>query len=391
MVLLNSRLKKNDSANFGSENHRLLKRIEDQSDWSLFPNDDSSGNDPSTSESDIQKPERLSESLNKRFEQQQADRERQHDLVTTQLQGRGCPLGEIPLIEASIKKSKPADLKLLHFAAFGRPGSVHEIRTNLRRFRGFVFTKSAPEYTRREELLNKRPAILIREALRVLNLEVSGSRPQLVSRLIDFLCSPSADSVKYKGKLHKKQRRSRNSSGGDKKTKRASGAPRGRKRKATTEEEEDDHEGNSESDEGEAGKKEQSGTGDDKKEQAEEEDSSEVGQASDDSDDEVYSPGSRKTKKARKKVTPKRAKTKLASPASVKKVAAKTEKSAPKKRRTIMQTDDEEEDELPLAKMVPEKQNFPSDEELKSRVVELLKTSNLQETSMKVVRNSVSL
>ncbi|BHF78690.1 hypothetical protein SprV_0602180300 [Sparganum proliferum] len=467
--MVREKLKKNDSANFGSKNYRLLcvlplKLIEvetfadtlvgkppPQSSNGLpntSANEDSSGNDPSTSESDIQKPggrsdqgsrseheeeeedgneddeekedheehdpkeksddvsttpggrpshrprktvERLSESLNKRFEQQQADRERQHDLVTTQLQGRGCPLGEIPLIEASIKKSKPADLKLLHFAAFGRPGSVHEIRTNLRRFRGFVFTKSAPEYTRREELLNKRPAILIREALRVLNLEVSGSRPQLVSRLIDFLCCPSADSVKYKGKLHKKQRRSRNASGGgDKKTKRASGAPRGRKRKAATEEEEDGHEGYSESDEGEAGEEGQRGTGDDKKEQAEEEDSSEVGQASDDSDDEVYSPGSRKTKKARKKVTPKRAKTKLASPASGKKVAAKMEKSAPKRRRTIMQTDDEEEDELPLAKMVPEKQNFPSDEELKSRVVELLKTSNLQETSMKVVRNSIA-
>uniref|UniRef100_A0A0X3Q0D3 DEK-C domain-containing protein n=1 Tax=Schistocephalus solidus TaxID=70667 RepID=A0A0X3Q0D3_SCHSO len=407
-------------------------------------NYDSSGNDPSTSESDIQKPseisdqenrseheedeedeeereekedhdpkkksdnvsatpggrpshrprktvERLSESLNKRFEQQQANKDKQQDLVTTQLQGRGCPLGEIPLIEASIKKSKPADLKLLHFAAFGRPGSVHEIRTNLRRFRGFVFTKSAPEYTKREELLNKRPAILIREALRVLNLEVSGSRSQLVSRLIDFLCSPSADSVKYKGKLHKKPRRPRNSSSGDKKTKRVSGAPRGRKRKATTddEEEEDSHGDSSESDEDKAGKKGQKATGVAKEKQAEEDDSSEGDQVSDD-DDEVYSPGNSKTKKSRKKATPKHAKAKLPSSASEKKAAVKVNKSAPKKRRTVVESDDEEEDELPLAKMVPEKQAFPSDEELKSRVVELLKTSNLQETSMKVVRNSIA-
>ena len=44
----------------------------------------------------------------------------------------------------------------------------------------------------------------LREALRILHLEVSGSREQMASRLMEFLHKPSASSVKYKGKVVKK-------------------------------------------------------------------------------------------------------------------------------------------------------------------------------------------
>lgn len=101
------------------------------------------------------KVERLSESLNKRYEAEQSKQEKANEVISSLLQGHGTPLGEIPLIEASITKSKPAELKFLHSIVYGRAGSVNEIRTNLRRFRGFSFSINSSEYNKREQNLNK--------------------------------------------------------------------------------------------------------------------------------------------------------------------------------------------------------------------------------------------
>lgn len=48
----------------------------------------------------------------------------------------------------------------------------------------------------------------VQNALRQLHLEVSGTRAQLVARLLDFLLKPVADAVKYKGKLPPSKRKS---------------------------------------------------------------------------------------------------------------------------------------------------------------------------------------
>lgn len=48
----------------------------------------------------------------------------------------------------------------------------------------------------------------VQNALRQLHLEVSGTRVQLVARLLDFLLKPVADAVKYKGMLPPSKRKS---------------------------------------------------------------------------------------------------------------------------------------------------------------------------------------
>lgn len=60
----------------------------------------------------------------------------------------------------------------------------------------------------------------IQNALRQLNLEVSGTRAQIVTRLLEFLLKPTANVVKYKGKLLPSKRKSsvRKSSSGEAKS-----------------------------------------------------------------------------------------------------------------------------------------------------------------------------
>lgn len=103
-----------------------------------------------------QQVQRFSESLSKRFEDEQAAKDKAHGAVEAQLsQGQGTPLGEIPLIEAAIKKWKPVDLKTLHHACFGRLGAVNAVRSHLRKFSGFGFDKTDEEYSKREQTLLK--------------------------------------------------------------------------------------------------------------------------------------------------------------------------------------------------------------------------------------------
>ena len=97
--------------------------------------------------------QRFSETLSKRYADEQTAKEK---VIASQLaRGSGTSLGDIPLIESSFRKCKPADLKTLHLACFMRVGSVADIRANLRKFNGFSFDRDSEEYKKREQILNK--------------------------------------------------------------------------------------------------------------------------------------------------------------------------------------------------------------------------------------------
>lgn len=100
--------------------------------------------------------QRFSETMSKRYADEQAAKEKAHDAVAAQFgKGSGTPLSEIPLIEASIRGCKPMDLKTLHYACFGRVGGVAEVRSNLRKFSGFSFGRDSEEYGKRVQALNR--------------------------------------------------------------------------------------------------------------------------------------------------------------------------------------------------------------------------------------------
>ncbi|CDS43786.1 DNA binding SAP [Echinococcus multilocularis] len=365
--------------------------------------------------------QRFSETMSKRYADEQAAKEKAHDAVAAQLaKGSGTPLSEIPLIEASIRTCKPMDLKTLHYACFGCAGGVAEVRSNLRKFNGFSFDCESEEYGKRVQFLNKKPVKEVQNALRQLHLEVSGTRAQLVTRLLDFLLKPVADSVKYKGKLPPSKRKSgagrkslskkeeSNKKGTSKKSKKSI-------KEGETESDELDVLSDDDEQEEEGAEPAAEPEGDDEDEYEEEEEESGKSDAD-------YAPG--------KKVVKKRKPTAVAR-------KSKSPRKAKRRKKQVIESDDDDDeeevddydkssikeenevvdvevkranDEMKEAKeignaeegvadvdgdaspsnVVSHSATFPSDEELKSKVLDILKTADLNEVSMKVVRNSIS-
>ncbi|KAM3178330.1 hypothetical protein ACTXT7_002776 [Hymenolepis weldensis] len=433
--------------------------------------------------------QRLSDMLSTSFTKEKEAKEKALDEMLAK--GSGTPLGDIPLIEASIKKSKPVDLKVLHYACFGRAGTVNEVRSNLRKFNGLPFDAKSDEFAKREAALNKeaveifpigpinipnsiiklmlthgssslslqlishanfpvffdafrnsfeKPVREVQEALRQLHLEVSGPRAQIVTRLLEFLLKPEASVVKYKGKLppSKRSRKSRTDSSSDSKKNSQSG----RKSKKSSKES-DEEEG--------SGDEELEKEGSETEEKPETTSATSAKEASDsDDDDDFFPAGGKKQKKAagKKKSAPKKRKaastSKSATPAKRRKRAKKAETESEseqeedepihseesgdensKEEKTDDKTEDKQDsdnndDDRPLVKVSSspiksdeaksdggenqaaaaesskpaegenESVPLPSDEELKEKTVELLKKSNLNEVSMKTIRQSIA-
>ncbi|KAM7534172.1 hypothetical protein Aperf_G00000109533 [Anoplocephala perfoliata] len=381
--------------------------------------------------------QRWSEVLSKTFTEEQEAKEKALDAQLAK--GSGTALGEIPLIESSIRKSKPVDLKLLHFACFGRAGAASEVRSNLRKFNGFPFDVKSPEYMKREAGLMKKPVKEIQESLRQLHLEVSGTRPQTVTRLLEFLLKPDASVVKFKGKLPPSKRKSVRGRKSRKADSEESGskssAPSGRKSKKISKESGEEGsdelgglseaEETSERDEGKGGG-------------AEEEAGSEK---SENPSDDDYAPEAKKGDKgaaSRKRKAPtkvakssarktKRRRTKVIESESEEEELAESgdsggaergdeeeeekTKSSDEKSKEGSDGGDDDDDDKPLAKVTSKSEEepgeatstgagtsepsassvpFPSDGELREKTVELLREANLNEVSMKVIRQSLA-
>lgn len=97
--------------------------------------------------------QRWSDELSSSFKEKEMAKEKAIEEVLGK--GSGTALGDIPIIESSIRKAKLSDLKLLYSACFGRAGTAGDIRPNLRKFNGLPFDAKSEEYTKREAALNK--------------------------------------------------------------------------------------------------------------------------------------------------------------------------------------------------------------------------------------------
>ncbi|KAF8570857.1 hypothetical protein P879_07766 [Paragonimus westermani] len=320
------------------------------------------------------KVQRLSETLNMAHVARAEQRAKIVKEMTASFEaGRGSELGAIPLIDATIRKTKPINLKPLHLIAFGRLGGAAEVRTNLRRFRGFAFDANSSEYTKKLAHVEQRSTNELREALRILNLEVSGSRQVMAARLMEFLLEPVALKVKYKGEIKKSGRSHKKESDSSKKV----AKPKVRKSPSSKT--------NSSEVSGEEPGQDDSGSDIEGSISSEHKSSS----------DEEYG------RVPKKRGRPLKAGTKVKQPRKRRAVAAESNSDddgqenpivTKQPSKTLAQSvkQAESDEDVPLASLAGSKKPTPpSDVELKECIISILKVVNLEETSLKVVREQV--
>ncbi|KAF6771332.1 hypothetical protein AHF37_10227 [Paragonimus kellicotti] len=320
------------------------------------------------------KVQRLSETLNMAHVARAEQKAKVAKEMTASFEaGRGSELGTIPLIDATIRKTKPINLKPLHLIAFGRLGGATEVRTNLRKFRGFAFEANSSEYTKKLAHVEQRPTNELREALRILNLEVSGSRQVMAARLMEFLLEPVALKVKYKGEIKKSGRGHKKEGDGNKKV----AKPKVRKSPSskTTSSEVS----------GEEPVRDDSGS----------DIESSISSQRESSSDEEYG------RVPKKRGRPPKAGTKVKQPRKRRTVVTELTSDDDDQENPIVNKQPsktpsqpgkqaESDEDIPLASFTASKKPTPpSDAELKKCIISILKVVNLEETSLKVVREQV--
>ena len=70
-------------------------------------------------------------------------------------EGHGTPLGEIPSIEANIKKGNIEELKFVHRIVYGKPGKASTVRKVLKQFKGFDFNNSSELFAKKKSIIVK--------------------------------------------------------------------------------------------------------------------------------------------------------------------------------------------------------------------------------------------
>ncbi|XP_064383323.1 protein DEK-like [Halichondria panicea] len=155
--------------------------------------------------------------------------------------GKGTKLGDIPYTEQYITRHSAVDLKPLHKLCLDRPGNKLEIKKNLREFSGFTFHKESDQYKKKKASLGKLQKNGLGEFLDILGLHRTGSKEELIERILDFLLEPTDT-----GKAPTAKKRKKSSSGSRKPSKTSSGS-----KKAKRTESSDDEDGNVSFDENE--------------------------------------------------------------------------------------------------------------------------------------------
>lgn len=306
-------------------------------------------------------------------------------------EGTGERLGEFPAIEAQIQKKKTDDLKVFHRVLFNRPGTTVLIKKNIRSFRGFSFSKSSPEFKKKHAALVKLTLANLKDMCSILNLERSGTKEDIVDRILDFLLKPNTET--HSGK----KRKSKSKGSAKKKSKKDSTTNSNSKSEGSEEdsggnesdEKEDEISDKDDDDDEEKPKKKEKPKDDNKEDDEDDEDADDKeDEDDDDDDDDDYSEDEKKKKNKRKPA----AKSKAAPKKKVEKKPAKKEKpapkkTAPKKRKAISDdSDDSDEDDEPLAKISKQP---PTNDELKNVVKSILDGANLEEITMKTVCKQV--
>ncbi|KAF4521573.1 hypothetical protein B566_EDAN001293 [Ephemera danica] len=132
---------------------------------------------------DRKKTQRFTEELDKSLEVRSP-------VVQTVPQGEGTPLGEIPHIEANIKKADKDVLKLLHRVMYGRVGKATTIRKFIRQFNGFDL-KEKSELQKKQVILAKSDTKHLRDICKLLCIINAGStREAKATSVMNFLKKP---------------------------------------------------------------------------------------------------------------------------------------------------------------------------------------------------------
>ncbi|GFT70313.1 protein DEK [Nephila pilipes] len=282
-------------------------------------------------------------------------------------EGSGQKLGDCPRIEHQIVKTSIEDLKPLYRILFGRVGAAPQIKKNIRKFSGFPFEKKSTEFDRKKAVVEKLTTTVLKRVCELLDLERSGTKEEIVLRILDFLMDPkdSGKSVKTKKKA----------SGKDKKKSTEKKGKNNKKPKTKKEVASDENDSANESASDEAS---------DKEEEEEEEENDENEDEESDYDSKKKSKNASKVKK-----TPaKNPKKKTEKKEKVKKEEKKSSAKGTKRKRDDDEDDDTDEssDEQPTAK----KTKMPSDDEIKKLVKRILDAADLQEITMKKVIKQVA-
>jgi len=112
--------------------------------------------------------------------------------------GAGEKLGELENVVFKMNKLNSAseELKKLHSLCFGKAGVKTVLKRNLREFSGLVSDNMDAEKEKKKASLGKSDAKLIKALLDVCDLSPTGTKAQLVDRLVDFLEKPEASGKK---------------------------------------------------------------------------------------------------------------------------------------------------------------------------------------------------
>merc|ERR1712212_1360222 len=142
--------------------------------------------------------------------------------------GRGTCLGDIPIIDHLVSKENSDSLRPLHHMLFKTFGQSHLIKKNIRKFNGFAFEKDSEEHAKKTERLAKMTIPELKLFCGFLSLEKSGSKEDVVGRILGFLLEPKDEGKKVpqgkkrKSSSTKRKRKSKKAKTGKKEKRTAS-------------------------------------------------------------------------------------------------------------------------------------------------------------------------
>mmetsp|Transcript_22882 Transcript_22882/g.91595 ORF Transcript_22882/g.91595 Transcript_22882/m.91595 type:complete len:187 (+) Transcript_22882:69-629(+) len=110
---------------------------------------------------------------------------------TEYVEGDGQPIGELEAFTVGIKSKDMIFLKKFHRVLYNSPGSRKNIRSSLRKFRGFNFGSEADEKKKLEQL-EKFSKTEISGFCGLLGLSHNKEKHALSTALLDFLKKPAA-------------------------------------------------------------------------------------------------------------------------------------------------------------------------------------------------------
>lgn len=117
-------------------------------------------------------------------------------------EGDGIPLEEVEAVSTYIGKIKSDHdlLKGLHMILYSRAGTVTNRKRNIRKFNGFVYDDKLTRDKISTKLMESKKwtVATLKDLAMFLGLEKSGSKADLVERVVDFLECPRAKGSKKK-------------------------------------------------------------------------------------------------------------------------------------------------------------------------------------------------